>query len=206
MIMIRKSLWRNAILVLAALALLTAPQLSEAQRRGGGRGGRGGVAAGYRGGYRGYGGYGNERGWGNGGYGYGQGYWYGGAWYPGYWNGGFWYAYPNYDYDDSNYYYPPAYQYPTDNEQAAVPMGAVVTVRVPDPAAQIWFNDRLTRQSGQVRTYHTGALDPNWTYHYTIHASWMVNGQAIDQTREIQVYPGKATTVDFSTPSQPVIR
>lgn len=202
--MSKRSVWRNAILFLAAAALLFVPEASYAQRGGGrGGGGRGGRVAsspgnrgneGFRGnevhGYRGE----------YGGFGYGRGYWLGGIWYPGYWNGGVWVGDPAYDgapiYDES--YYPPPMPYPgTETEQTSAQMGAVVMVRVPDPNAQVWFNDELAQQSGTIRVYHTVALDPNWKYFYTIRARWTANGQPVEQTRKIQVYPGRSVTVEF---------
>jgi len=100
--MLKRYLWAAGILTVTAAALLLSPQVSEAQRRGGGfrgrvgisRGGWGGYGGGYRGGYigRGYGGYG-YRGLGYGGLGYGgSGLGYGGLGYGGLGYGGFGYG------------------------------------------------------------------------------------------------------------------
>jgi len=191
--MSRNRNWCKVILTVATLALLLVPEVCEAQRGGRGGGGRGGSGYG-----RGYGDYG--RGYG---YGYGRGYWFGGVWYPGYWDGGVWNGSPGYDvgpvYDQG--YYPPQPPYP-GADQAATPTGSLVVVRVPDPAAEVWFNNQLMQTSGLVRTFHTGALEPNYSYFYTVRARWMVNGRPVEESRQIQVYPGRGATVDFSVPMQ----
>lgn len=173
------------ILCLIAVTMVATANEAFAQRRGGG--GRGG---GYS---RGYGGYGYGRGY----YG-GVGFYYGGPYYYG--NSGYYYG-PDY-YAGPSYYSGPVVQaqpaeartafYPTD------PNVATVTVHVPNPDAQIWFDDAATSQRGMDRTFQTAALQQAGTY--TIKARWTENGRTVNQQRQVQVQPGQSVMVNFQAP------
>jgi len=213
-----KNVWRFAILGLATAALLFLPEVSEA-RRGGGRGSGGGGRGGRsyesgnrgeygRGGYGYGGGYGRGYGWGGGGY------FLGGVWYPGYGGvyGGDAYGVPAYDYAPAAPIYDDQTNYPPPNgapgtspapqaPQAPVANGATLVVHVPDPAAQVWLNGQMMQQPmGAVRTFRTGPIDANWTNYYTVRVRGMVNGRPMDETRRVDVFPGKSVNLDFSTP------
>ena len=130
--------------------------------------------------------------------------------------------------DDSGYYYPDSYssydygtpvytepyyttapqysyypdsQYSTGGMQAQMsnPNDASFIVRVPDPNAEIWFQDYKTKQRGNVRHFESEALDPNSTYTFTVHAKWMQNGKQMDQTREVKARAGQRQMVDFGS-------
>jgi uncharacterized protein (TIGR03000 family) len=197
---------RYMFLALPALALallLSLPESSFAQRRGGGgyRGG-GWNGSGWNGGgwYGGYGGYrGPSINIGVGGYGYGRGN------YAPYYGGG-WYSYSSPYYVDSapvygdgvissgyQSFYPPtgAIQNSTDASRA------LVRVRVP-ANAQVFFDDSPTTQTGPARTFMTGPLEPG-TYSYNISARWMENGQERRENRSVRVTPGQTADVDFMT-------
>ena len=79
------------------------------------------------------------------------------------------------------------------------PNDAGFIVRLPDPNAEVWFQDYKTQQRGLVRQYETDALDPNQVYTFVIRARWMRNGQPMDQTRQVQGRAGQNVTVDFTT-------
>jgi uncharacterized protein (TIGR03000 family) len=213
-----KRFWGTAIVALLGASLLLTPATSEAQRRGGGGGGGGGRGSGMGGGRGGgerNGGRGYDRGWDGGGwgwggyggfglgYGLGSGY-YGGLNYPG--------TYGNYDYgtpiyNDSQLYTTPQYSFYPDSKNASGgmqaqlsnPNDASFTVRVPDPNAEIWFQDYKTQQRGTMRRFESEALDPNSTYTFTVRAKWMQNGKQMDQTRDIHARAGQNQMVDFGT-------
>lgn len=208
-----KSLWATGIAALVAGSVLLTPATSEAQRRGN-RGWRGGGERYEHRGYdRDFGGWGGGYGYGGYGYGgYGLGSAYSGGWYsPGYSS----YSYPSYstyDYGTPTYYgatqfsSSPQYSYYADSQsgyggQAAMsnPNGAMFTVRIADPNAQIWFQDYQTQQRGTVRRYESGALDPNSTYTFTVRAKWMENGKQMDQTRHVNARAGQNQTVTFGS-------
>jgi uncharacterized protein (TIGR03000 family) len=200
-----KTLWRITIVAVVGATLVLMPSISEAQRRGGGGGGRGGGGGGFRGGERGF-----SRGWGGGwGWGVGLGWGYPGyyGWgYPGYYDSGYYYSQPQvYSYAPQYSYYsdPSSSQssfYPNSTQnQLTNPNDAGFVVRVPDPNADVWFEDYKTQQRGVVRQFETESLDPNNTYTYHVRARWMKNGQPVEQTRTVQVRPGQNVVVDFTT-------
>jgi uncharacterized protein (TIGR03000 family) len=85
--------------------------------------------------------------------------------------------------------------------QLANPNDAGFIVRLPDPNAEVWFQNYRTQQMGAERHYESAALDPNQTYTFQIRARWTQNGQPMDQTRQIQARAGQNLTVDFTTPA-----
>ena len=74
--------------------------------------------------------------------------------------------------------------------------GANVRVIVPNPDAEIWFNNAPTQQRGFERLFASGPIEPG-NYAYTIKARWTENGQAVERTRTVQVQPGQPVTVDL---------
>jgi uncharacterized protein (TIGR03000 family) len=162
----------------------------------------------------GYGGWGYPYydGWGYGGWGYPY---YGGWGYGGYWPayyGGYWPGYYGY-YAPYGYAAPVCYSYITptsatpskttpksQTKESAANNQATVEVTLPNPDAQVWFDDIATNQTGTVREYATPArLAAGKTYVYQLRASWMANGQLVTQTRQVQVQPGQRTTVSFTS-------
>jgi uncharacterized protein (TIGR03000 family) len=207
--MLKNSLWRTTIAALVGAGLLLTPGISEAQRGGGGGGGGGRSSGGSW--SRGGGGYGNygRGGW-NQGYGFGAYSGFGLGIYPGYYGAGaYGYAGNGLGYYDAPYGVPQSsYQsfYPPDTGNnpgyapapASNPSAASFVVRVPDPNAEIWFDNHQTQQRGTVREYESAALDPNGTYTFHLRARWMQNGRAVDQTRDVQARAGQQVTVNFS--------
>jgi uncharacterized protein (TIGR03000 family) len=180
------------------LALATGMDATEHGRRGGGCSGYGGGYGCCGGGY--YGG-GYRTYYGGGGY-YGPSYAYmPGSTMPGsYYSNGF--------YGSTNYYGPSVY---TQNQAPEIRQSyymnpsqnfASVRVLLPNPEAEVWFDDAPTQQRGFERFYHSPPLDPSSNYRYTIKARWMENGQTVNQERRVDVRPGQAAFVDFRTKQQ----
>jgi uncharacterized protein (TIGR03000 family) len=211
--------WFSLTAALATVvgALLLTPVPASAQRggghggghggggyHGGGGGDRGGSA--YRGGYYGGGYRGGD--YGRGGY-YGR---YGWGGYLGYYGGyasGYYGGYYGYapDYDSGSYSAAPdysAYPVPSDDYAAAPAPAArssttaLVTVRVADPNADVWFNGTKTAQKGNERLFESPELAPGRGFTYDVRARWTDdNGRVMDQTRETEVHAGDRLTVDF---------
>ena len=227
--MMRKLLHAGVCLTTLGALWLATPE-AEAQRRGGGggRGGRGGSGVGvyvnpgggvgvqfgrggyYPGyGYGGYSGYGYNRGYGYGNYGYG-GYGLGvlGGRYRPYGNYG--YGYGNSWNSDPGYYTeydsvaPATYEAASDE---APPTNARVRVHLPDPNAEVFFNNGQTQQRGTERVFDTPDLKRGSTYSYDIKARWRdSNGQMIERTQSVNVEQGRESFVDFTQSSQEVIQ
>jgi uncharacterized protein (TIGR03000 family) len=200
--MLRKIYLLPAILSLACLLTLT--DFAQAQRRGGGGGSggnRGGNNSGYRGGY-----YNGNHGYYNGNHGNYNDWWRGVGVYinP---SLGYRYNYPYRTYD--SYYYTPSYydntSYynvpPTEYVQPMPPATVVsnaahIRVILPDPAARVWFDDRLTSQQGSDRMFNTPSLTSSGTYR--IRATWMQGTNEVAADRTVTVSPGQTVVVDFT--------
>jgi uncharacterized protein (TIGR03000 family) len=81
--------------------------------------------------------------------------------------------------------------------QLATPESAGFIVRVPDPDAEIWFQDYKTHNRGRVRLFESDVLQAGITYPFRIRARWMQNGQPVEQTRAVPVRAGQQVIVDF---------
>jgi uncharacterized protein (TIGR03000 family) len=227
MTMLRRLLTTGGTATFAAAALLMTPDLSLAQRHGGGGREGGGSHAG--GGREGGGNWQRgDNGW-RGGYGYG-GYGYGGRGYGGY--GSYGWGYPGYygDYNWAPQYYGPGVDvnpgYATQpdyysNEAAPEyadsapvpgdrtygnPMPGTPTtedmnaarVDVRVPAnAEVIFEGAKTTQRGSSRRFVSPPLTPGGNYSYDIEARWMENGRQVSRTRHVPVRAGQVVRVDF---------
>jgi uncharacterized protein (TIGR03000 family) len=207
--------------IVAAATLLMLAEPSMAQRRGGGRGsswsGGGwngsrsswgvGIGPGGVGVYSGQGGWGGYSGYGYGAYPgyYSRGFYYGGR--PGFYGGNY---YDNY-YPD-NYYYStppnygdtgaaaPAYGYDEAYRSEAADDSRVarLTIRVPDPNAEVFISGVRATQNGTVREFVSPPISSDGEYVYHVRARWMANGRQFDQTKDVDVQPGARVNVDFT--------
>jgi len=200
----------GAVLVAAAGLLLT-PATAPAQH-GGGHGGGGHGGGGHGGGGHGGGYYGGGYGRGYYGGGYGRGY-YGRGYYPGYYGGYYPGYYGNYDYAPDydtysaapDYYTTPAPDYGNAPDYGTAPAApsrntARVTIHVPDPNADIWFNGTKTAQKGTERVFESPELEPGRDFTYDVRARWMEDGREVEQDRKIEVHAGDRLTANFPMP------
>jgi len=222
----------RALAAIAAALISTEPALAQHHGGGGHGGGYhgGGYSGGYHGGYYGghYGGFQHYypgyhsfyRPYSNlgflGGYyypgllGYGFGYDYGlGYGYPwAYASPTYSYSYPSVDFSYPSVDHTPsvsAYFGPQSAAVAGAPTAeapATVTVVLPSPDAQVWFDGQQMQQQGSVRTYVSPPLTRNQEFVYQVRARWQEQGRAVDQTRTATVRAGQTTAIDF-TKSEP---
>ena len=197
---------------LAAAAVLFAATVNPTFAYGGGHGGGGhggggwhGGGGGWHGGGGGYhdggyyhGGYGGR--YNHGGYGYYPGFGYGLGY--GYYDGGYPSYYGYYPYDgtimDYSTPYTPSYYPPVTNFAPVAPAASDATVVVHVPSdAQVWFDDTLTKSTGEWRKYETPPLSPNKSFSYTIRARWSDNGHVVNQSRRVDIQAGQRSAVDF---------
>jgi uncharacterized protein (TIGR03000 family) len=133
-----------------------------------------------------------------------------GYYYPGYYD-----YYRDWDYYggyDHGYYsaapqaYPYYVSYYDDSGAAAEgPRGstALLIVRVPDPDADIWFNGTKTNQRGSQRLFESPDLERGRDYSYEVRARWTADGQAVEETRTIEVHAGDRLTMNFPKQREP---
>jgi uncharacterized protein (TIGR03000 family) len=154
------------------------------------------------------------------------------GYYPNYYSSGYypsrWYysspGYTTYYYPSNSYttyapadYYPsstPSYSYsaPGDTSSyygygaAAMPREGADTarlnVRLPDPDARVWIEDKETRQRGTLREFVSPPLNPDKRYTYEVRARWMENGKEMERTRTVPVRANDTATVDFTAPER----
>jgi uncharacterized protein (TIGR03000 family) len=122
-----------------------------------------------------------------------------------YFNPGYYYDYtPSYYPVQPDYYSPPAgyYQMPgttvSNYAPATANYSARIEVIVPDPQAQLWFNDQATAQQGTTRRFDTPALKMGSSYTYTIRAVWRGIGEMKTAERVVTVKAGSTVVVDFT--------
>jgi len=154
-------------------------------------------------------------GYGLGNWGWGWGYPYYGGYYGGYYStpyysvsdyyspGSTYYSSPNYYYQQFTYNAVPqsGYYGNVDNstvQQQLDPNAADFTVMVPDPNAQIWFENYQTQQRGTLREFESAPLQRGKSYTFQIHARFNKNGHMVDQVRNVPAQAGQHVTVDFN--------
>jgi uncharacterized protein (TIGR03000 family) len=211
--------------VVLMAALTTGGEVADFGRRGGrgcyGGGYGGCYGGGYGGGCCGGWGGGYSRGWGGcygGGYGgcYGGGYsgyagcyggGYGGCYGGGYGCGGY-ASYSPYNATGTYYAYgtaPVAYDTAQATDQApavttADTRRARLVVSVPDDA-RLTVNDTPTAQTSSRRVFVSPPLEPGKTYHYTLRAEIMRDGQRLTTTQDVTVRAGRVTDVSLTIPA-----
>ena len=144
---------------------------------------------------------------------YGNGF-NGGRYYGGRNYGGFYgtpYNYGGRYYSSQGYYTTPGYYYSdpvTIVPQTEIrpsnysdPSVANITVLVPHPDAQVWFDNSATSQRGMERLFTTSGLQQAGTY--TIKVQWVDNGRTVERQRDVQVHPGQSVFVNFQAEGVP---
>jgi uncharacterized protein (TIGR03000 family) len=143
-------------------------------------------------------------GWGWGGVGIGLGYYprygYGNYW-PGYtYSTPYYYGDSDVYYDTMPYYYGSTYSTPDYDYCSAPAYGDMTSpVVVPQQDATVWFNGRMTNQTGTVRDFESPALTPGLDFSYDVKAQWRdKDGKEVTRTRHIDVRANSNVTVDFT--------
>jgi len=75
-----------------------------------------------------------------------------------------------------------------------------VVVRVPDPNAEVWIDNKATVQRGSERLFESPPLVPGQSFRYELVAKWVVNGQEKAESRSVTGEPGQTVAVDFRLP------
>lgn len=92
--------------------------------------------------------------------------------------------------------------HPTGEVRRPPPDAAIIQVRLPERFAELSFNGEKTSSVGNTRYFVTPNLGNDKSYHYVITAKWTQNGQAMSAERQVDVFPGKTSHVDFTQAGQ----
>jgi uncharacterized protein (TIGR03000 family) len=131
---------------------------------------------------------------------------YAGGYYPysgGYYSPSYYYTSPSFmsSYTSTSYIVPVLTS--TSSSPRTLNEKAAIEVQVP-ANAQVWFDGTLTAQKGSERYFATPALPRGKNYAYEVKATWTDDkGNAVTQTREVTVEPGKWSVVNFLEKSSP---
>jgi len=76
----------------------------------------------------------------------------------------------------------------------------VLSVKVPQPAAEVFVNGVKTAQTGTDRLFESPPLDAGKTYKYELTARWMEGGAPREVKKAVIGTPGEVVRVDFTMP------
>jgi uncharacterized protein (TIGR03000 family) len=82
----------------------------------------------------------------------------------------------------------------------------VLSVKVPQPAAEVLVDGRPTQQTGTDRIFESPPLEAGKGYAYTVTARWLEGGQVVEVSKTVNGAPGEVVRVDFAGPAGIVTR
>ena len=85
-----------------------------------------------------------------------------------------------------------------DDDNAVSATKARVVVKLPADA-RLWVDQVECPLSGDVRAFDTPNLDPQQSYTYTLLVAVQRNGQIVQDSRRVQLTPGRQVEVDFNS-------
>lgn len=90
---------------------------------------------------------------------------------------------------------------------ADVPAGAggagsclILSVKVPQPAAEVFVAGVKTAQTGTDRIFESPPLEAGKEYQYELTARWIERGVTVERTKVVTGKPGEVVRVDFLAP------
>jgi uncharacterized protein (TIGR03000 family) len=75
----------------------------------------------------------------------------------------------------------------------------VLSVKVPQPAAEVLVDGKKTTQTGTDRIFESPPLEGGKGYEYTVTARWIERGQVVEMSKVVSGTPGEVVRVDFGT-------
>ncbi|QJW94868.1 TIGR03000 domain-containing protein [Frigoriglobus tundricola] len=81
----------------------------------------------------------------------------------------------------------------------------ILSLRLPQPAADVFVNGQPTRLLGTDRIYKTPPVEAGRNCTFTVTARWLEHGQEVEMTKTVSGAPGEVVRVIFDSPG-PVIR
>jgi uncharacterized protein (TIGR03000 family) len=77
----------------------------------------------------------------------------------------------------------------------------ILSVRLPQPAAEVFVDGKKTTQTGTDRIFESPLLEGGKSYEYTLTARWIERGQVVEMSKVVSGTPGAVVRVDFGTPA-----
>ena len=75
----------------------------------------------------------------------------------------------------------------------------ILSVKVPQPAAEVLVDGKKTQQTGTDRIFESPPLEAGKGYAYTITARWIEGGRVVEVSKVASGTPGEVVRVDFGT-------
>jgi uncharacterized protein (TIGR03000 family) len=76
----------------------------------------------------------------------------------------------------------------------------ILSVKVPQPAAEVFVGGVKTAQTGTDRIYESPPLEAGKEYQYELTARWIERGVLMEKTKVVTGKPGEVVRVDFLAP------
>ncbi len=73
----------------------------------------------------------------------------------------------------------------------------ILSVKVPQPTAEVFVDGTKTSQTGTDRIFESPPLEAGKPFKYTVMARWVERGQVVESSREVTGTPGEVVRVDF---------
>jgi uncharacterized protein (TIGR03000 family) len=73
----------------------------------------------------------------------------------------------------------------------------LISVTVPQPAAEVFVDGQKTGQTGTDRTFESPPLEVGKTYRYTVTARWVSGGKTVEMSKDVTGTAGEVVRVDF---------
>lgn len=83
---------------------------------------------------------------------------------------------------------------------AGPPACLILSVKVPQPGAEVYVAGVKTAQTGTDRTYESPPLETGKEYQYELTARWLERGVTVERTKVVTGKPGEVVRVDFLAP------
>ena len=85
---------------------------------------------------------------------------------------------------------------------AADPTCVRMAVKLPEPAAEVWVDQKPTTLVGAERIFESPPLAGAEPVKYDLVARWLANGEPRAESREVTARPGQLVVVDFTRPAE----
>ena len=76
----------------------------------------------------------------------------------------------------------------------------VLSVKVPQPAAEVFVDGQKTVLTGTDRTFESPAVDAGKDIRYELTARWVERGAVVERKKTVTGKPGEVVRVDFTMP------